>query len=268
MRKCPNLVLVKPHYELYEKSSKAFIAILRKYSDLVEQHSIDEAFVDMTGTKMLFGEPVVAANRIKDEIYQTLGFTVNVGVSSNKLLAKMASDFKKPNLVHTLLTSYLKKQGETIWNFANGKDFTIVDSEPSALKGYGNSTTLAFDVTDSDTAKIVLLSLAETIGRRLRNDDVKIEVVSVNMRFTNLSFVSHQSVLENATCITSEIYLKACALFDEMWDGTPIRLLGIQTARISKEENCRQISFFDSMNYERLERLDQAMDKIRRSLII
>lgn len=86
------------------------MAILRKYSDKVEQYSIDEAFMDMTGTQILFGAPVIAANAIKDEIYQTLGFTVNVGVSTNKLLAKMASDFKKPNLVHTLFPHEIEKE--------------------------------------------------------------------------------------------------------------------------------------------------------------
>lgn len=94
LRKCPKLVLVPPNYELYEKSSKVFMEILRKYSDKVEQYSIDEAFMDMTCMESLFGPPVIAANAVKDEIYQMLGFTVNVGVSSNKLLAKMAGDLK------------------------------------------------------------------------------------------------------------------------------------------------------------------------------
>lgn len=59
LRKYPDLVLVPPNYELYEKNSKAFMAILRKYSDKVEQYSIDEAFMDMTGTQILFGAPVI-----------------------------------------------------------------------------------------------------------------------------------------------------------------------------------------------------------------
>ena len=88
VRKCPELVLVPPNYELYEKSSKAFMAILRKYSGQVEQYSIDEAFVDMTGTESLFGSPVIAANTMKDEICQTLGFTVNVGVSATNCWRK------------------------------------------------------------------------------------------------------------------------------------------------------------------------------------
>ena len=76
--------------------------ILRRYSPDVEQYSIDEAFVDMTGTEGLWGDPVTAAYRMKDQIRVTLGFTVNIGISENKLLAKMASDFQKPDRVHTL----------------------------------------------------------------------------------------------------------------------------------------------------------------------
>ena len=211
--KCPNLVLVPPNYSLYEKCSAAFMDILREYSDIVEQYSIDEAFVDMTASCRLFGEPVEMAEQIKDRIKEELGFTVNIGVSANKLLAKMASDFKKPDMVHTLypeeiqskmwplpvselffvgratakklfavgiksigelaaaapvwLKSILKKQGEVIWGFANGIDLSPVLDQPPANKGYGNSTTTPYDVTDVETADRVLLALAETVGNRL-----------------------------------------------------------------------------------------------------
>ena len=102
LRKCPELVVVQPHHELYQAYSRAFLSILKQYSDVIEKFSVDEAFVDMTGTRRLFGEPVEAAERMKNQVYRELGFTVNVGISSNKILAKMASDFQKPNRVHTL----------------------------------------------------------------------------------------------------------------------------------------------------------------------
>ena len=102
LRKCPTLILAKPDFALYEKSSRAFLAICRKYAPVVEQYSIDECFLDMSGTSMLYPDPIAIAHRIKDEIRDTLGFTVNVGIGSNKLLAKMASDFEKPDRVHTL----------------------------------------------------------------------------------------------------------------------------------------------------------------------
>lgn len=101
-RKCPELILVPPNYGLYEKCSKAFLDILRQYSPDVEQYSVDEAYVDMTGTEGLWGESLIAAGRIKNRIRDTLGFTVNIGISENKLLAKMASDFEKPDRIHTL----------------------------------------------------------------------------------------------------------------------------------------------------------------------
>ena len=85
-----------------------------------------------------------------------------------------------------MLRAALKKHGEAIWNFANGRDVALVEAEPSDNKGYGNSVTIAFDVTDGDTAKNILLSLSETVGRRLRRDEVWIETVSVTIRYFDL----------------------------------------------------------------------------------
>lgn len=308
LRKCPKLVLIKPNHTLYKKYSEAFMAVLRKYTDVIEQFSIDEAFMDMTGTELLFGDPVTVANRIKDEIYETLGFTVNVGISDNKLLAKMASDFKKPNLVHTLfpeeiekkmwplpvrdlfsvgksseaklkslgirtigdlakadvgmLKSVLKKHGESIWNFANGRDNSAVEPVLPDAKCYSNETTVSADITSAAAAKQVLLSLAESVACRLRRDEVRIEVISVNIRLNDLSYISHQCVADSPTNITKEIYDIACRLFDELWDGTPIRLLGVATSKVSKD-NSRQLSFLDDTDYEKLEKLDKAVDSIR-----
>ena len=99
-RKCPGLVLVPPNYGLYERCSEAFMEILREYSDVVEQYSIDEAFVDMSASCHLFGTPEETAVQIKDRVREELGFTVNIGISTNKLLAKMASIF--PWCLHSL----------------------------------------------------------------------------------------------------------------------------------------------------------------------
>ncbi len=309
-RKCPNLVLVPPNYSLYEKCSAAFMNILREYSDVVEQYSIDEAFVDMTASCHLFGLPKEAAEQIKAHIRDRLGFTVNVGVSSNKLLAKMASDFKKPDMVHTLypeeiqkkmwplavsdlffvgratakklfdlgirtigelaaadpvlLKSILKKQGEVIWGFANGVDVSPVLEQPPANKGYGNSTTTPYDVTDVETADRVLLALAETVGNRLRADNVQIAVVAVSIRYTDLSYVSHQMVLMTATNLTWEIYQAACRLFLELWNHRPIRHLGIHTSRVRDDNFFRQTMLFDEVDYEKLEKIDKTVDALRK----
>ncbi len=310
LKKCPNLLIIPPTHDIYPKYSKAFMEILFRYSDKVEQVSVDEAFMDMTGMERLFGEPMQVAERIQNEIYDTLGITVNVGISSCKILAKMASDFQKPNKIHTLfpeeipakmwplpvgdlftvgkasakklnsmgimtigdlagtdpqiLKSHLKKHGECIWNFANGRDDSSVEPIPAESKGYGNSTTLPADVTDGAEAKKILLSLSEKVGRRLREDNARIEVVSVGVRFYDFKNISHQTVLSSPTNITAEIYAAACKLFDEMWDGTPIRLLGVQTGRVTHGESNRQMTLFDNTDYEKLEKLDKAIDDIRK----
>ena len=102
LEKCPDLVVVQPDYGLYVEASRHFVAMLKEFSPAVEQYSIDEAWVDMTGTDRIHGEPRIAAEKMRRRIWEELGFTVNVGISSNKLLAKMAGDFEKPNKVHTL----------------------------------------------------------------------------------------------------------------------------------------------------------------------
>ncbi len=308
-RKCPGLMLVPPNYGLYEQCSAAFMNILREYSDVVEQYSIDEAFVDMTASCRLFGTPEEAAEQIKNRIRDELGFTVNIGISSNKLLAKMASDFKKPDRVHTLypeeiqkkmwplsvsemffvgrattkklfsvgirtigelaaadprwLRDILKKQGEIIWGFANGIDLSPVLATPPANKGYGNSTTTPCDVVDTQTARKVLLALAETVGNRLRADGVRIEVVAVGIKYSDLSYASHQKRLIASTNLTLEIYEAACGLFAELWTGNPIRHLGIHTARAQSDGFTRQMVLFDETDYEKLARMDETLDGIR-----
>jgi DNA polymerase IV len=309
LSRCPDLVLAPPRYQLYEQCSKAFIDILLEYAPVVEQYSVDEAYCDMTGTIPLYGSPVVAAHLIKDRIHRELGFTVNVGVSNNKLLAKMAGDLKKPNLVHTLfpneiqdkmwplpveelfyvgraskrtlnklgvhtigelaqtdpaiLRKHMHKHGEVIWNFANGRDVAIVDSEVPANKGYGNSTTISFDVEDASTAKLVLLSLSETVCTRLRADHVKAGVVAISICDYDFRYYSHQMTLITATNITNEIHQCACRLFEEGWDGVPIRKLGIHTSRIMHEDNIRQLDLFTLDRYEKYQKMDGAVDSIR-----
>lgn len=308
-QKCPELIMVPPNYNLYMRCSAAFMDILREYTPDVEQYSVDEAFMDMTGTGWLWGNPVDAANQLRERIFRELGFTVNIGISSNKLLAKMASDFKKPDMVHTLfpeeikekmwplpvtdlffvgratakkltglgimtigelaaadpyiLKLHLKKHGEVIWGFANGIDMSVVEPVPPANKGYGNSTTIAFDVKDAGTAKMVLLALAETVAARLRKDQVRAEIVAVGIKDQDLQYSSHQAVLGTATNITREIHQVAGRLFDELWNGRPIRHLGIHTGRI-RENNCiRQMDMFDTTDYEKLEQMDNTVDRIR-----
>ncbi|SHJ30353.1 DNA polymerase-4 [Geosporobacter subterraneus DSM 17957] len=110
LEKCPHLKIVSPSYGLYVRCSNAMVEILKEYSPIVQRFSADECFLDYTGMEPHFGEPEAAARRIKNHIYRELGFTVNIGISTNKLLAKMASDFKKPDQVHTLFPWEIPKK--------------------------------------------------------------------------------------------------------------------------------------------------------------
>lgn len=110
-QKCPELLVVPPNYFVYMQSSKAMFEVLREYSPKIQVFSIDEGFLDLTGMEMLYGnDPVETATIIKDRIKKELGFTVSVGISNNKLLAKMASEFKKPDGVSTLYPNEIKEK--------------------------------------------------------------------------------------------------------------------------------------------------------------
>lgn len=107
LQKCPNLVMVPPNYERYVNASNAFIDILNQYSPYIQRYSIDEAFMDYSNMEKHYLE---AAYEIKERVKKELGFTVNIGIGSNKLLAKVASDFKKPDNVHTLFPYEIEKK--------------------------------------------------------------------------------------------------------------------------------------------------------------
>ena len=308
LKKCPNLLIFPPNFDIYRTKSDALMELLRRYAPCVQQLSIDEAFCDMTGTTALYGDLITFAHQLKSEIHDTLGFTVNIGISSNKLLAKMASDFEKPDKVHTLfpneisdkmwplpvsdllyagrssvqklynlgiftigdlaktdiniLQQHLKSHGKELYYYANGIDTSSVESQPEAPKGYSNSITLPFDCTDQIDAKGIMLSLCENIGARIRKDNAYISVVSVTLVDADFHKSSHQMSLANGTNITDVIYENACILFDRLWDQSPIRLIGVHTAKAS-DENYTQYSLFDTEKNEKLEKLDMAIDSIR-----
>ena len=119
-RKCPDLKVISPCFSVYEKYSKAMMELLKEYTPLLEQYSIDECFLDVTND--LRDEPIKMAEAIKDRIKEELGFTVNIGIANNKLLAKMASEFRKPNKVNTLYPSEIKQK---LWPLSVGELFMV-----------------------------------------------------------------------------------------------------------------------------------------------
>ena len=155
LEKCPDLKVVPPDYPLYVEASRHFVEMLRQFSPQVQQYSIDEAWVDMTGTERLWGSPRLAAEQMRKRIWEELGFTVNVGISSNKLLAKMAGDFEKPNKVHTLFPEEMESK---MWPLPVRDLFLVGSATEKKLKMMGIYTI-------GDLAKADIAILKRKLGK-------------------------------------------------------------------------------------------------------
>ena len=154
LRTCPSLIIVGGDWGWYKECSEGFISICRKYSPVLQQFSIDECFIDMS-FRCYGQDPVEVATRLKDEIRTTLGFTVNVGVGSNKLLAKMASDFEKPDKVHTLWENEVQ---EKMWPLGVRDLLWVGKKTEARLTSYGIRTI-------GDLATIDITMLTRLVGR-------------------------------------------------------------------------------------------------------
>jgi len=307
--KCPGLVIVPPRYWLYMQCSSAMDQIFQEYTPNIQRFSVDESFLDFSNMENLYPDYMELAETIKERIKRELGFTVSIGISNNKLLAKMGSDLKKPDAITTLfpkeikkkmwplpvedlfmvgratapklrnlnintigdLANYdleilkgkLKSQGQLIWNYANGIDSSEVrKGNYIEMKGMGNSTTIAFDVEDRETAHKVLLSLCETVGMRLRDSQNCCRVVSISIRGSDLISYSRQKKLSTATDSTRKIYEVACYLFDSVWKGHPIRHLGVHITDFCGND-FMQYSLLDTFNYEKDSKLNKVIDELR-----
>ncbi len=318
LKRAPNITIVPPTYGVYSIASNALMEHLGNFSPVVQRFSIDEAFVEYTGLQKLYGDPVEAAHKLSKSIKEELGFTVNIGISNNKLLAKMAGELEKPDKVHTMwpdevkkklwplpigemymvgrqtekklrargieivgdlakydkntLISMFKSFGLTLHDYANGiftqtekggaADFhgMLPNGKEQQAKGIGNSSTIAFDVEDLECAHRVLLSLCETVGSRLREQGYRAKTVHVHYCASDFKRKGKQKTFQTNCASTSEIYDRAVEVFDSMWNGEPLRQLGVSTSTLSASGNI-QIGMFD-FEWKR-EAADSAVDKIR-----
>ncbi|MBR2329608.1 MAG: DNA polymerase IV, partial [Clostridia bacterium] len=163
LRKCPELFLARPDFRLYEENSRAFIAICREYAPVVEQVSIDECFLDMSGTERIYPDPYDIALTIKNTIRDRLGFTVNVGISINKLLAKMASDFEKPDKIHTLFPDELAQK---MWPLPVGELYTVGSATAEKLRR--EYITTIGDLANADVNRLKAI-LGQKQGQHVHN---------------------------------------------------------------------------------------------------
>ena len=167
--KCPELIIVPPNYGLYMQCSRAFGNILREYLPLVEQYSIDEYFVDFTNMGRIYANPVEAAYKIKERIKEELGFTVNIGISTNKILAKMASELKKPDKVHTIFPHEI---ADKMWCLPIEELFMVGRATAKKLRSRAINTIGDSAQTDLKMVKLFLKSHGVLVWNYANGNDI------------------------------------------------------------------------------------------------
>lgn len=172
-KKCPNVKIFSPDYKWYLEKSKELFKYLSNYSPNMEQFSIDECFLDMTGTKYLYKNYIELAYHIKDDIKRKFGYTVNIGIGNNKLCAKMASDFEKPDKVHTLLKDEIVNK---LWPLDVGELFMVGKKTKEILNELNIYTIEQLAKADEKVLKKHLKSQGEYLKRAAYGiDNTKVE---------------------------------------------------------------------------------------------
>lgn len=308
-QKCPDLILQPAHGYLYVRYSELVRSIYEEYTELVEPYGLDECWLDVSDCLQ---PPVHIAEEIRRRVREELGLTVSIGVSYNKVMAKLGSDLKKPDAVTIIkprdiptlvwplplsalfycgprtvrklarinirrigdlahceaayIQKILGKNGLSLWNFANGIDFSEVrPAGEEEIKSVGNSTTLPVDLHSRDEVKRTFLRLADKVASRLRKADMVCRGVQISVRDTELLTIERQGKLYMSTCVTKTLYEQAMLLFDAhyFWQR-PIRSLGLRAIDLMEAEEDRQLSFLaEFKEEERWREAEAAIDKIR-----
>lgn len=311
---CPEIVFVPPRMDLYLRFSQLAHEIYGEYTDQQEAFGVDESWLDVTGSCSIKGDGMTIAEEIRQRIKRELGITVSIGVSWNKIFAKLGSDYKKPDaitrfgrdnykeLVYPLpasdllyvgskteaklawygirtigqlamadpmfLHSFLGKMGYVLSAFARGEDRTPVNREnaEAPIKSIGNSTTTPRDLVNETDVSIIVHLLAESVSARLRENNFLCNVVEISVRDNGLESFTRQKKVTVPTDITKEIADSAMELFRFHYNWRkPIRSLGVRASSLSPANTPWQISMFTDPEYrERQQRMDKAVDEIRR----
>ena len=311
---CPEIVFVPPRMDLYLRFSRLAHEIYGEYTDQQEAFGVDESWLDVTGSCSIKGDGMTIAEEIRQRIKRELGITVSIGVSWNKIFAKLGSDYKKPDAITrfgrdnykelvyplpasdllyvgskteaklarygirtigqlaeadpTFLHSFLGRMGYVLSAFARGEDRTPVNREnaEAPIKSIGNSTTTPRDLVNETDVSIIVHLLAESVSARLRENNFLCNVVEISVRDNGLESFTRQKKVTVPTDITKEIADSAMELFRFHYNWRkPIRSLGVRASSLSPANTPWQISMFIDPEYrERQQRMDKAVDEIRR----
>ena len=307
---CPHAVVTPVHGELYKRYSDRVFDILRAYTPLIEPVSIDEAYLDVTGTERLFGPPLELARRIKQQVKDELGITLSVGLSHNRMLAKMASEWDKPDGLFcireqqlpglldplpvgrlsgigestrgrlsqlgvinigqlrsvpvTLLEREFGKLGLHLHQAAHGRgsDEVCAYYDTPERKQISSETTLEHDSRDLDFLRLRLLSISDTLARRLRQRGCMARTVHLKVRYSNFKLIARSSSLKHPTDTWQDIYRPGVEMLQKVDFGAQrARLIGLGVSNLTEQRGA-QLSLF-GQSAEDIGKLDQACDRIR-----
>lgn len=309
-RCCPELISVPVSNRLYAHVSAEIMKILADFTPLVQVFSIDEAFLDISGSLGLFGTPQRIAYLIKSRIKTRFGLTCSVGIAPNKLLAKLASEMQKPDGLTIIppervseilqdlpvgelcgigrqtsrqlallgittcgqLASFpreiLRRKfgivGDQLLWMAQGLDDSpvIAAEDEGQVKSIGHSTTLKEDLSDRSAIAVVLLQLAEMVGRRARRYSLAGRTLTLTVRYADFTTFTRQQKQSRPLSLSAEIYHAALKILEAIVLEQPVRLLGISLS--GWDEEVAQLSLFG--NSERELRLTAAMDSVNNRL--
>ena len=313
-QRCPDLIMVKPQYEQYLKYSELARNIYQRYTDQVEPYGMDECWLDVGGSRSVCGSGMEIAESIRRTVKEELGLTVSIGVSFNKMFAKLGSDMKKPDAITEIrkaefkekiwplpasdllfvgraTTAKLEQYGITtigcianadpqflkrllgvnglgLWRSAAGLDDTPVMHKDfvSPIKSVGHGITCTADLENEDEVWKVMLELSQDIGHRLRIHKLKASGVQISIRSNDLGFRQYQASLTLATQSPSVIAHKAIQIFRDNYRWImPVRAVTVRAIKLRPKNEPEQIDLFTDMRQlERLDRLDDCIEDIRR----
>jgi DNA polymerase-4 len=291
---CPQGIFLPNRRRVYSEFSDKVFAILDQYSPEVHAISIDEGIVDLTGTEKLFGPPLRTADRIIKRLKAELGLPASGGLSTSRVIGKIAATLAKPNGLifvpmgaeesflspldvnvipgvgpkthKTLLQRGIKTIGDMLAHqqlASRYLDLTeSADRERHHDHSVGNETTLEEPLKDKEAMREVLWKLIEEVGGRLRREKLYARCLTLKIRYTNFATITRSRTLAAPTCFDREIFEVVSALLAEnVSSGRAVRLLGVSASAL--QTSGWQEPLFGSQKRKSLEKLYRGMDQLR-----
>jgi DNA polymerase-4 len=294
-RLCPQGIFLPNRLRIYREFSRKVFAILERYSPDVRAISIDEGVVDLSGTEKLFGPPLKTAERIIDAIKAELGLPSSGGVSTSRVVAKIAATLAKPQglifvaqgreteFLAPLDLEQIPGIGPKTSAMLSRKGLrTAADlfSRPELMARFfdlsretggerrhehsvGNETTFERALTDREQMEQILLTLAEEVGARLRSEKLYARCLTLKIRYANFETITRSRTLSSPTCFDREIFGVAQGLLSQhLTPRRAVRLLGISAGTL--QNSGWQEPLFDGQKRRSLEKLYAGIDELRR----